>query len=590
MGHSRFYKICHAGWIMLLSAALGHFAARPLPAAPVTATALALTSQNDDRTLSATSSYTIDLTQTACVDNRRLILENTGTTDIVNPWVVINDKRDWMSIDTMAREIAGGETDPEKLAFRVWRFLRENRYHWDSAETGLEIHDPVKYLNIYGYGLCDDSASVAEALFLKLGFAQARTWWLSGHVIPEVFYNDGWHIFDPDLEVFYPTLDGQGVAGYEDLLQNSWLIQRISGAEIWQIYLTTSDNSIITGNWETSHTMAMTLRPGERFKRCWFNWGPYHCIDMKPAPPVYGNGSLSYRPDLASPALARGMEQLTGFTQETDGITTPTLHPAAGGTTATLVCAMTCPYIFVDGYVSLDAAAAGAGETILGEFSRDGVNWSTLGTIQGPYQDTAIWELDHFIAPLGTEALYKFWIRLTVTGTQPRAVGISNLTIQGVIQCAPSALPALEPGTVNNVSVSFTSAPGASLNVHHDYNVQFTDTPTTPIQTLTPAPAAYLPAAGVSFSWLSVGSDAQSYEVLVTRDPQGLMPVSPLMWPALSGTQTTWAAPDGWLLNGHRYYWQVRYKDLLGQWRPWSAAVPFDIGEKNAAGDWRKYF
>lgn len=576
-------------WFILLFHALGLFAPRTSLARPLeknaTVHAPATDPMNDDRYLSSSDRYSIDLTQDGYVDNRRIILENTGTTDIVNPWVVINGKRNWFDINTMTREIAGGETNPEKLAFRVWRFVRDNRYHWNSAETGLEIHDPVKYFNVYGYGLCDDSASNAEALFTKLGFT-TRSWWLTGHVIPEVTYNNAWHILDPDLEVFYPMRDLWTLAGVDECYHDGWLIQRISGPDVRQIYTTMDDNTIATGIWECNHTMALTLRPGERMKRCWFSWGAYHTIDLQGPPAVYGNGDLVYTPDLTGPTLPRGMETFQGFTQEPDSVTHPTLHPAVGGTTATLVCRMSCPYLLTGGYLGLDCVATADTDTITGDFSRNGTDWQPLGRVKGPFTDAVFWPLDDPLAARASGAVYTFWVRLKMCGTKPRAVGINNFTLQGEIQCAPASLPALEPEMVNNVSVTFSSAPGGELHIHHDFNVQsFT---TTPLQPLLPEAGEYIPASELTCAWTSAGSDAQGYEVMISRDPDGLMPASPTLWQWV-GSATSWTPPASWLITGHKYYWQVRYKDLLGNWRPWTKALSFTVGIKNAAHDWVKY-
>ena len=46
----------------------------------------------------------------------------------------------------------------------------------------------LRFLNIYGFGYCDDSAVSFSVLAEKAGL-KSRVWDLSGHVAPEVFYD-----------------------------------------------------------------------------------------------------------------------------------------------------------------------------------------------------------------------------------------------------------------------------------------------------------------------------------------------------------------------------------------------------------------
>ncbi len=48
-------------------------------------------------------------------------------------------------------------------------------------------------------------------------------WGLSGHVVPEIYIDGRWQIYDPDLAVYYHNLDGT-IAGLGDLTANPALI------------------------------------------------------------------------------------------------------------------------------------------------------------------------------------------------------------------------------------------------------------------------------------------------------------------------------------------------------------------------------
>ena len=66
----------------------------------------------------------------ACEPNKCARLENIGSTDIVNPWIIVNNKRDWRSIDRILAEILTDDmTDAEK-ARAIWEFACNHRYHY----------------------------------------------------------------------------------------------------------------------------------------------------------------------------------------------------------------------------------------------------------------------------------------------------------------------------------------------------------------------------------------------------------------------------------------------------------------------------
>ena len=66
-----------------------------------------------------------------------------------------------------------------------------------------EAHDPVKIFNVYGYCMCCCCSALVEALNREDG-REARGRILNGHSVPEVWYGDGWHMFDGSLHHLLP--------------------------------------------------------------------------------------------------------------------------------------------------------------------------------------------------------------------------------------------------------------------------------------------------------------------------------------------------------------------------------------------------
>ena len=77
-----------------------------------------------------------------------------------------------------------------------------------------EAHDPVKIFNVYGYCMCCCSSALLEALNREDG-RQTRGRILNGHSVPEVWYQNGWHMFDGSLITYFPR-PSDGVAAAVD--------------------------------------------------------------------------------------------------------------------------------------------------------------------------------------------------------------------------------------------------------------------------------------------------------------------------------------------------------------------------------------
>ena len=115
-------------------------------------------------------------------------------------------------------ELMAGEPFERKL----WRFLVNNVTHWLPTSASLWLDDPLILVNSIGWGLCSHVSGAYVSIAREAGL-QSRVWALSEHVVPEVFVNGRWHMYDPDLAVCYLGRDGE-VAGVEDLVADPALI------------------------------------------------------------------------------------------------------------------------------------------------------------------------------------------------------------------------------------------------------------------------------------------------------------------------------------------------------------------------------
>ncbi len=152
-------------------------------------------------------------------------------------------------VRALADEVPG-----EPFERKLWRFVRDESYHFDPMTAAYWQHDPLLFLNSVGFGFCDDVTAVYVSLARAAGYT-ARGWDLHGHVVPEVQVGGRWSMYDPDLAVYYLERDGS-VADVATLAADSSLIvspfERVSSwyfpytSDISDIYATTADNFIST--------------------------------------------------------------------------------------------------------------------------------------------------------------------------------------------------------------------------------------------------------------------------------------------------------------------------------------------------------
>jgi hypothetical protein len=153
-------------------------------------------------------------------------ITNLGNED-VPPQLVLNEK-DWFSnIGILESAISEKMKKPyENSMISLWQFVVDNRYNHIPALSLNDfsmVENPVQYLNSWGYGFCDDSATVLAQLAHLAGY-KSRVVSLEGHVVMESFYNGSWHMFDADNEL-YVTNSKNEIVGVEEIYEDTSLIK-----------------------------------------------------------------------------------------------------------------------------------------------------------------------------------------------------------------------------------------------------------------------------------------------------------------------------------------------------------------------------
>ena len=247
----------------------------------------------------SSSAHKYVITTTDLVMGPSLSIENVGVGAISGIRLIANG-RDLTSIDAiLATILADGMTD-EQRARAIWQFARTHAYAWfPYSEFDAESADPVRFFNSYGYGLCSDFSAAMASLYFRAGFP-VRVWAVgfpSGHIVPEVYYDNAWHVMDANRDVLFLARDNRTIAGMETLIDDPWLIDRAGGvyADLRDLYTSTPLGAFSEVTSASGSLLHLDLRPGERVEYLANPIGLFRQDTTTPwgTPLSYGNAILS---------------------------------------------------------------------------------------------------------------------------------------------------------------------------------------------------------------------------------------------------------------------------------------------------------
>ena len=143
---------------------------------------------------------------------------------VVSHIKILSDKvEDVSSMDAWMKSFIKEGMSGEQKGLAVWQSVVKFR-HQDPPPNefltgdGGDVHDPIKTFNVYGYGMCCCESSNMSALARYAGL-KARGWGINGHSVPDIGWDDSWHLMDASLVCYFKKPDGK-IAGVEDILAN----------------------------------------------------------------------------------------------------------------------------------------------------------------------------------------------------------------------------------------------------------------------------------------------------------------------------------------------------------------------------------
>ncbi|MCL2647654.1 MAG: hypothetical protein FWD61_11705 [Phycisphaerales bacterium] len=263
---------------------------------------------------------------------------------------VLSDKvPDVSSLDAWkASFIKPGMTDKEK-ALAIWQtvatFQHQDAPPSEFLQNEGTVYDAIKMFNVYGYSYCGVAACEMTSLARYVDVpARVRT--IVAHVVPELSYDNQWHLLDASLISYFVHPDGD-IASIDDVVksvqdflkdhpdlkgndkalrdfqaQNNWTGWKngptlLANSPLydatgwwpakthgWYSTMQEYDGSKNTPfNYEAGYSLGykvnIQLRPGEKLTRNWFNKGLHVNMDGSGGAPgcmnmTVGQGFLAY--------------------------------------------------------------------------------------------------------------------------------------------------------------------------------------------------------------------------------------------------------------------------------------------------------
>jgi len=238
---------------------------------------------------------------------------------------------------------------------------------------GLELTDPIRQFNDYGYMMCSTIAGTNCAIWDQMGM-EVRFWDISLHTVSECFYEDRWHTYDNSMSALYTLCDGVTVAGVEDVGKEGACAAsggKVEAGHIAKYHClnATSNHGFLTGadcprdlaqeyrcfkpsglkhryyyhNWDRGHRYILNLRDGETYTRYYRSLGksPEYYVPNRGKDPeavneryrIRGNGVWTFEPRLTPGDFERSIVQASNIRAVESG----GLQPATAGVPAEVV-------------------------------------------------------------------------------------------------------------------------------------------------------------------------------------------------------------------------------------------------------------
>jgi hypothetical protein len=108
---------------------------------------------------------------------------------------------------------------------KAWYFMCQ--FTWSAnkpIDERSRYNDALVFLNTLGFGFCGSKSEALASIWNKMGY-KTRVWDLQGHIVPEIYVNGEWQVWDPTYHVFYGCNQCDVIlCGVKELTENPSLV------------------------------------------------------------------------------------------------------------------------------------------------------------------------------------------------------------------------------------------------------------------------------------------------------------------------------------------------------------------------------
>lgn len=147
---------------------------------------------------------------------------------VVSHIKVLSDKvPDISTLDAWKKSFIKDDMTDEQKAMAVWKtvwtFQHQDGPPMEFLHNEGHVSDVLKIFHVYGYSYCGIATADVETLARHVGL-KARGWTIVNHVVPEIFYDNAWHLLDSSLICYFPKADNKA-ASIEEIIAgvSEWL-------------------------------------------------------------------------------------------------------------------------------------------------------------------------------------------------------------------------------------------------------------------------------------------------------------------------------------------------------------------------------
>ena len=227
-----------------------------------------------------------------------------ASAEVSNLKVVTDASPDYADLPSMIRSITSRWPTPQEKCWALFYWNHIGRRQTTPMNLhGMELADPIRQFNDYGYTMCSTVAGINCVLWHHLGL-KVKYWDITAHTVSECFYDGRWHVYDNSMSALYTLCDGRTIAGVEDVGKEGAC--EASGGRTepghiarYHCLTATSPRGFLTGadcardldqeyrcfnpqylkfryyfnDWDRGHRYILNLRPGESYTRTYHGLG-----------------------------------------------------------------------------------------------------------------------------------------------------------------------------------------------------------------------------------------------------------------------------------------------------------------------------